>query len=324
MCPAFCLSTPVVLLTDRLPCCLRLQSALTKWCTGYITDTMKYDPEACACALPGYSTQKSICPDGLSPTGTNTACADGIITMLEQCTAEQVGGWVGVPVWVGGWLRLCGRGRLRGGLIDQAPWLPASGAGSLAARSAPLQRSRMFLAHSSALPAAHHCTHACLLASWLPSRPPPAAEVDARRHDSRPALPPGLSQVGCPLLSLPTAGRPSCPAALHGGSWASACLPIHTSYVYITTHVCVSPLMCGICPPPPPPVRHPCCSGQAVVFVVRTVKHSFLSRAGTLTYVAFLAAQTAATLVAALGFNGYDDPPNPVKDCEVGGWGRGG
>ena len=45
-------------------------------------------------------------------------------------------------------------------------------------------------------------------------------------------------------------------------------------------------------------LRFPCCcSGQAVVFVVRTVKHSFLSRAGTLTYVAFFAAQVGRSIL---------------------------
>jgi hypothetical protein len=67
-----------------------------------------------------------------------------------------------------------------------------------------------------------------------------------------------------------------------------------------------------------PPLLPPC-SGQAVVFVVRTIKHSFLSRAGTLTYVAFLFAQMAATLISLFGFNGYEAPPDNVGDCQVGG-----
>ncbi|KAL4418761.1 hypothetical protein ABPG77_005772 [Micractinium sp. CCAP 211/92] len=57
-------------------------------------------------------------------------------------------------------------------------------------------------------------------------------------------------------------------------------------------------------------------SGQAVVFVVRTVKHSFLSRAGTLTYVAFFAAQLASTLISLFGFNGYESPRGGVSDCQ--------
>ncbi|EFN55631.1 hypothetical protein CHLNCDRAFT_133797 [Chlorella variabilis] len=58
-------------------------------------------------------------------------------------------------------------------------------------------------------------------------------------------------------------------------------------------------------------------SGQAVVFVVRTISHSFLSRAGTLTYVAFVVAQTASTLIAIFGFNGYEEPRDGVEDCKV-------
>lgn len=57
-------------------------------------------------------------------------------------------------------------------------------------------------------------------------------------------------------------------------------------------------------------------SGQAVVFVVRTISHSFLSRAGTLTYVAFVAAQIASTLIAIFGFNGYEEPRDDVKPCQ--------
>ena len=52
-----------------------------------------------------------------------------------------------------------------------------------------------------------------------------------------------------------------------------------------------------------------------MVFVVRTIKHSFLSRAGNLTYIAFFAAQVAATLISIFGFNGYDFPPDPINDC---------
>lgn len=36
-------------------------------------------------------------------------------------------------------------------------------------------------------------------------------------------------------------------------------------------------------------------SGQALVFVVRTTKHSFLDRAGGLTYLAFFGAQVSQT-----------------------------
>ena len=53
-----------------------------------------------------------------------------------------------------------------------------------------------------------------------------------------------------------------------------------------------------------------------MVFVVRTIKHSFLSRAGNLTYIAFFAAQIAATLISVFGFNGYDFPPDPIEDCQ--------
>ncbi len=57
-------------------------------------------------------------------------------------------------------------------------------------------------------------------------------------------------------------------------------------------------------------------SGQAVVFVVRTVSHSFFSKAGPYTYVAFAVAQTLATLLAALGMNGYDSPPEAITNCQ--------
>lgn len=56
-------------------------------------------------------------------------------------------------------------------------------------------------------------------------------------------------------------------------------------------------------------------SGQALVFVVRCVTHSFLSRAGLLTYVAFFGAQVASTLIAGLGFDGYDRPSGGLSDC---------
>jgi H+-transporting ATPase len=57
-------------------------------------------------------------------------------------------------------------------------------------------------------------------------------------------------------------------------------------------------------------------SGQALVFVVRTTAFSWISRAGLWTYVAFIAAQFCATLIAVFGFNGYTNPPNPIEDCQ--------
>lgn len=57
-------------------------------------------------------------------------------------------------------------------------------------------------------------------------------------------------------------------------------------------------------------------SGQALVFVVRTVSHSFLARAGLLTYVAFVVAQILSTIIAIFGFNGYDHPRDPIFDCQ--------
>jgi H+-transporting ATPase len=57
-------------------------------------------------------------------------------------------------------------------------------------------------------------------------------------------------------------------------------------------------------------------SGQAVVFVVRTAKHSLAVVAGRLTYIAYFAAQAAALLIAALGFNGYAPPAYKVEDCQ--------
>jgi hypothetical protein len=56
-------------------------------------------------------------------------------------------------------------------------------------------------------------------------------------------------------------------------------------------------------------------SGQALVFVVRCVSHSFMNRAAGLTYAAFLIAQFLATIISVFGFNGYDSPPGPLKDC---------
>jgi len=57
-------------------------------------------------------------------------------------------------------------------------------------------------------------------------------------------------------------------------------------------------------------------SGQALVFVVRTVSHSFLSVAGMWTYIAFIVAQFASTLISLFGFNGYDAPRDPIDDCQ--------
>ncbi len=57
-------------------------------------------------------------------------------------------------------------------------------------------------------------------------------------------------------------------------------------------------------------------SGQALVFVVRTMAFSWISIAGMWTYIAFLGAQFCATLIAVFGFNGYTFPPNPIDDCE--------
>lgn len=57
-------------------------------------------------------------------------------------------------------------------------------------------------------------------------------------------------------------------------------------------------------------------SGQALVFVVRTLRHSFNARAGALTYVAFAVAQGLATIIAVFGFNGYDHPANSLNNCQ--------
>ena len=57
-------------------------------------------------------------------------------------------------------------------------------------------------------------------------------------------------------------------------------------------------------------------SGQALVFVVRCVSHSFFSLAGTWTYGAFVVAQLLSTLIAIFGFNGYDHPRDPLIDCQ--------
>eukprot|EP00879_Flechtneria_rotunda_P000106 GHRR01000160.1.p1 GENE.GHRR01000160.1~~GHRR01000160.1.p1 ORF type:complete len:747 (+),score=230.67 GHRR01000160.1:4862-7102(+) len=58
-------------------------------------------------------------------------------------------------------------------------------------------------------------------------------------------------------------------------------------------------------------------SGQALVFVVRTASHSFCVLAGGLTYVAFICAQIAASLIAGFGFGGYAYPPETVSNCQL-------
>ncbi|WIA14715.1 hypothetical protein OEZ85_003205 [Tetradesmus obliquus] len=58
-------------------------------------------------------------------------------------------------------------------------------------------------------------------------------------------------------------------------------------------------------------------SGQALVFVVRSARHSLASLAGGLTYLAFVGAQIASTLIAALGFGGYATPPESVQPCSL-------
>lgn len=57
-------------------------------------------------------------------------------------------------------------------------------------------------------------------------------------------------------------------------------------------------------------------SGQLLVFVVRTQKWSFASRAGLLTYVAFILAQIGSTCIAIFGFNGYGFPRSRFDDCQ--------
>lgn len=57
-------------------------------------------------------------------------------------------------------------------------------------------------------------------------------------------------------------------------------------------------------------------SGQAVVFVVRTARHSLSVVAGKLTYIAFFLAQMAALLIAAFGFDGYAIPAFKVPNCQ--------
>jgi len=57
-------------------------------------------------------------------------------------------------------------------------------------------------------------------------------------------------------------------------------------------------------------------SGQMLVFVVRTQKYSLLSRAGSLTYIAFFLAQAGATLISVFGFNGYVEPRFHLEDCQ--------
>ncbi len=57
-------------------------------------------------------------------------------------------------------------------------------------------------------------------------------------------------------------------------------------------------------------------SGQALVFVVRHQGWSVIQRAGSLTYVAFLAAQLGATLIGIFGFGGYTPPREYFEDCQ--------
>mmetsp|Transcript_6324 Transcript_6324/g.19568 ORF Transcript_6324/g.19568 Transcript_6324/m.19568 type:complete len:1015 (-) Transcript_6324:364-3408(-) len=56
-------------------------------------------------------------------------------------------------------------------------------------------------------------------------------------------------------------------------------------------------------------------SGQMLVFVVRTQYYSLLNRAGNMTYLAFILAQTAATCIAVFGFDGYVPPKDNFEDC---------
>ncbi|KAG1652728.1 hypothetical protein FOA52_007442 [Chlamydomonas sp. UWO 241] len=57
-------------------------------------------------------------------------------------------------------------------------------------------------------------------------------------------------------------------------------------------------------------------SGQMLVFVVRTQGWSLISRAGTLTYIAFLLAQLGSTMISVFGFNGYTTPRHVYGDCQ--------
>ncbi|KAK9829684.1 hypothetical protein WJX72_007324 [[Myrmecia] bisecta] len=57
-------------------------------------------------------------------------------------------------------------------------------------------------------------------------------------------------------------------------------------------------------------------SGQALVFVVRTMRWSVASRAGLLTYIAFFLAQIGASVIAGIGFAGYPHPPDSFENCE--------
>jgi H+-transporting ATPase len=56
-------------------------------------------------------------------------------------------------------------------------------------------------------------------------------------------------------------------------------------------------------------------SGQALVFVVRTQDWSLMSRAGSLTYIAFVLAQLCATAISLFGFDGYTEPRYQFTDC---------
>jgi len=58
-------------------------------------------------------------------------------------------------------------------------------------------------------------------------------------------------------------------------------------------------------------------SGQAVVFVVRSIKWSPIAVAGRLTYIAFILAQIASAVIAAIGFNGYAFPHDNVANCRM-------
>lgn len=57
-------------------------------------------------------------------------------------------------------------------------------------------------------------------------------------------------------------------------------------------------------------------SGQGLVFVVRTVKYSVFQRAGLYTYIAFFCAQILASIIAGIGFGGYDYPVDGFGNCQ--------
>lgn len=56
-------------------------------------------------------------------------------------------------------------------------------------------------------------------------------------------------------------------------------------------------------------------SGMMLVFVVRTKQYSFVSRPATVLLVAFALSQTAASLIAGFGFNGYTTPVPASASC---------